>query len=513
MLFLTPMYFKTRGSKTDNSKRYWLLYILYAALALLLYAPVLHKSFAADDFSVLYRIIHDGQLLEKGFFRPVSDISLYTSYLYSGLNPLGYNLFNVLTHAFNAFILYRVLLLLAEDRNNAGAVAFAGGLLFLAYPFHNESVIWVVGRASLLAACFSFLVVWISLEHDSPWAKATAFLFYFIAMSSYETSLLLPLVVGLLLYLKKRKPAAILSWMLVLFAALAMNLLARRISMEEMVGDYASRLFEWRPAVLAPKIIKVFGRFWLPPMANAARLTLLTAIVGLSLSAIAVYYIRAGRSRFYTAAILFGCFLLASALAFLFGVSTKTVEGDRVLYFGSFFLCAWIAWVAGDIIGRSGLAFWLPVSGILLFYVLCLSDNNRRWKTAGERTVALLNQVRLLAVDQKPLLIVNLPEEYRGALMFRNGFYQALLLQGIDTAAVRVAGYQGSSVNGDPDLPVVPVQRRRGEWQIGETNVVVNGAQVRVIDGNAANMSTFMNGNIYYWNNRRLLPLKIAGAE
>lgn len=41
----------------------------------------------------------------------------------------------------------------------------------------------------------------------------------------------------------------------------------------------------------------------------------------------------------------------------------------------------------------------------------------------------------------KEIVVINLPDELEGAFVFRNGFYKALLLNGIDTGRVVVNNY------------------------------------------------------------------------
>jgi len=88
-------------------KNNFLVYIAFIILSLLLFWPILHKSFVSDDFSILYRVTYEKDFFIRGFFRPLSDISLYSSYLMGGLNPVYYNISNVIIHASCAFLLYR----------------------------------------------------------------------------------------------------------------------------------------------------------------------------------------------------------------------------------------------------------------------------------------------------------------------------------------------------------------------------------------------------------------------
>ena len=103
-----------------------LFYTLFFFLvtAIVLFFPVLHRSFASDDFLVLKRVALDRIILIKGFFRPLSDITLYFNYWIGGFNPVGYYLFNIILHGINSFLLF----LFLNDVNTFHAGRFGGWL-------------------------------------------------------------------------------------------------------------------------------------------------------------------------------------------------------------------------------------------------------------------------------------------------------------------------------------------------------------------------------------------------
>jgi hypothetical protein len=85
----------------------WLLqWLILSLLALLLYIPVIGNYFVNDDFVVLRKVCLEKELNTDGFFRPLSDISIYANYLLNGFNPLGYTITSIVIHAFNALLLF-----------------------------------------------------------------------------------------------------------------------------------------------------------------------------------------------------------------------------------------------------------------------------------------------------------------------------------------------------------------------------------------------------------------------
>lgn len=89
-------------------------------------------------------------------YRPIVIFSYALNYAAAGLKPFTYHLVNVLLHAANSALVYRLLMVLFSARGLALAAAAA----FALHPIHTEAVANVVGRAELLANAFLFLSWW-----------------------------------------------------------------------------------------------------------------------------------------------------------------------------------------------------------------------------------------------------------------------------------------------------------------------------------------------------------------
>ena len=96
----------------------WCVLLLFGLVTFALYFPVLGNGFITDDYAALYRILVEKRILYREMLRPLIDISFYFNYLYSGLHPLGYYLFNFCVHVLVGYMVYKVALRLPffEDR-------------------------------------------------------------------------------------------------------------------------------------------------------------------------------------------------------------------------------------------------------------------------------------------------------------------------------------------------------------------------------------------------------------
>jgi Flp pilus assembly protein TadD len=101
-----------------------------------------------------------------------------------GLWPGGYHLTNIMIHAVNGLLVYRLLELIRGDR----LTCLLGGMLFLLHPVQVESVAWISERKGLLAACF-FLASWLGYLRYRAGGEAAG-RYYLLSLAACLLSLL-----------------------------------------------------------------------------------------------------------------------------------------------------------------------------------------------------------------------------------------------------------------------------------------------------------------------------------
>ncbi len=120
-----------------------------------------------------------------------------------GLNPAGYHWVNILLHATNCLLLWRLLL-----RLNIRCAWFAAAI-FALHPVQVESVAWVTERKNILMAFFFFLslhawIAFVSKETSHRWRYyALALCSFVLALSSKSTACTLPAALVLILWWEK----------------------------------------------------------------------------------------------------------------------------------------------------------------------------------------------------------------------------------------------------------------------------------------------------------------------
>lgn len=460
--------------------------LLFVLGTVLIYLPVLGNGFLTDDYAALYRLLVEKRVLYREFMRPLIDISFYLNWLISGLHPLGYYLFNLLVHAFTCFMVYRVAMdlpLIEADRRDA--FALTAGLLFLFYPFHNEGVVWLAGRLSSMAALSALLAIHFSLRRRRPWGFWLAAFCWFAGLFAYESTIVLPALILVLEWLKGCDRRRLIRLALAWTAAGVVWLGMRVLIAGQLLPAYGES--GMKGDGIALRAVKVFGRCFLPPMEGASGVMIgLFVCVLLLMGAMHVLGWRRMRrrkaglpARFFLS--LEAVFLLSLIPAIVFAVSTRTSEGDRLLYFPSCFFCMLASAVLVFFVEgrrwRWGIGLTLAVVGVVLIEV-----NNRHWVFASKTANALLDLVR---ATPGRVVLVNAPDEWEGAFIFRNNFKEGLVVNGIDPTRVVVTHFlmrtEYLAVNG----AIEPEQKDGEVYIYPATRIAPKGVK---------------RDSVYYWN-------------
>ncbi|MDF2189776.1 hypothetical protein [Paraflavitalea sp. CAU 1676] len=420
--------------------KWWWQLLILIFLSLVLYAPIISNSFLSDDFLVIRKVCMDGTLNINGFFRPLSDITLFLNYQITGLNPVSYYITNILLHALDTLLLFHFCRQWKWTVDKKKQIQFAAlaALVFLTYPFHIEPVVWVLGRASLLASTFGMMALVIMVgKWKESWKLIGVAVCFFVAMTGYESVMVLPALVFIWLWFEKSGLRRYFMWMTVMGGVLVAHFLIRVLASGSVTGDYGAGMLNFSLPGLGAKIFKVLGRYIWPPLQNVQLITGL--FIFSLLGFIVLFFLVWKRLKFEKTSVsyflsLIAFFLVASLIPFLFGVSTHTSESDRFLHFPSFFLCALIAFVLIVFFYQKPWLRWVTVV-IILYQLFYLQLSLVHWKKASGAVNELLSLTKQYSSEGK-VYVINLPEEIEGAYVFRAGFQDALLLNRQDTASI-----------------------------------------------------------------------------
>lgn len=223
-----------------NNKRFNIIaFGIIAAMVLIAYSNTFTASFHFDDNpsiienGTIRHITVDNIIQILRGVRPVVYLSIMVNYAFSGLNVIGWHIFNIGIHMANSIfvyllVLWTLLLPVFGKRydGNAKWMALFAALLFGVHPIQTESVTYIISRTELLATFF-YLATFLLFIKGAPTGKfgyAVGMLFTsYLAMGSKEWAVTLPALLILydFLFIAKGKVKPLLSrWYLFVITAI-----------------------------------------------------------------------------------------------------------------------------------------------------------------------------------------------------------------------------------------------------------------------------------------------------
>jgi tetratricopeptide (TPR) repeat protein len=432
------------GEFVSSRQRIWLFAMVLVLATIFAYRPAWNGSFVWDDdnYVTKNRLLTAQDGLRRIWFSLESPSQYfpltYTTFRIEralwGLKPTGYHWVNILLHAANALLLWRLL----AELGVPGAWLAAG--IFALHPIQVESVAWITERKNVLMGSFFLLslLAWtrfINEQNQRPIQRSTAhgkqgtkeltqtgklnrllwlfyclaLIFYLLALCSKATACTLPAALFLILWLQKKR----IDWRRALQIApfivlgLAMGLIAiwweryhqgtrgpmfavgpveRLIVATHAAWFYLGKLF-W-PA----KLTFIYPQWTIEPTNPFSYIWLVAGIA----SCAAIYFARRYVGRSVEVAAAFFVAMLSPVLGFIMLYTFRyTFVADHYQYLACI---GPIALVSAGLVKLTCLVGYgrrfLSALGILIFSVLGLltwrqsasyRDNETLWRTTIDR--------------------------------------------------------------------------------------------------------------------------------
>ncbi len=240
-----------------SGKRFNLVaFVLIAALILISYSNTFHSAFHFDDNPSIVenqgirRFSWDSVVDQFSGTRPIVNLSLLLNYQLSGLNPVGWHIFNIGFHIANSIFVYLFILWTLNLPSlsaryggvRAKRMALFGSLLFALHPVQTESVTYIISRTELLAAFFylaTFLFFIQGVRTRKSGYYIGCFFMSFLAMGSKEWAVTLPAMLVLydFLFIAEGKLKMVLSRsMAYILVALPWGFVAYNLTTSKLSG-------------------------------------------------------------------------------------------------------------------------------------------------------------------------------------------------------------------------------------------------------------------------------------
>ena len=225
---------------------------LILGVALAVYLNSFSGAFQYDDFKVIVSNVRVHSLPDwlRGItgIRPLLKLS-YTLNWLAGPGPWGFHLVNLTIHGGNGLLVFALLKRFSPNGSEAGSLALATALIFVAHPAQTEAVTYICGRSTALMTLFylAALLAYTQARKEGVLAwNLLSVLCFLLACLTKETALTLP--VALLLWeraarswpgLKAALRATSVHWLLLGIMGLGLTLNAQQ--RELLVTDFSIR--------------------------------------------------------------------------------------------------------------------------------------------------------------------------------------------------------------------------------------------------------------------------------
>lgn len=482
----------------ETKKTSFLIFIVYLAVILLLYSPALTAFFVSDDFDWVNRVKSLSPLTHNyfltnadgarasGVYRPLTIISFWANYWLADLDSSFFHLFSVILHALNAFLVFYFLKLILKPACSVGepacsvgrsdVAAIIAGLFFAVLPNHSEAVSWISGRGDVLATFFYLLaaILYIAFrQKGGGWRLAVSLGCFLLALFSKEMAITLPAI--LLAYeaiWQIRQIKQVIVYLLPFFVVLAGYFVLRFFATGLFYGFYGNSNLNFS----FQRAWEMLGGGWLSNFLNGAQVlvywpVLPLAVISLCILIGALLHTEARRAYIFGAIF----FVLTLAPVVYLQLDHLTGEGERFIYLPSVGFSILVAILMGDLLGRKSKAF-LPISVALvvsIYFSWMLWNKNINWQRAGELSRSLLfnfGQTVDLTKPNQGVVILGLPDNFRGAQVFRNGWLAALDLYYPFYAPDLLTVKAGLNITSDGDAAAI-------SWQTTTDGFVGESAQ------------------------------------
>ncbi len=420
-----------------------MLFVGLLMLGGLLYAGHLPAPFVADDHFIFWRLREGGAFgfatrPPTGFYRPLISLHYFLDYTLWGIQPFWSRLVDVGWHLLCAVLVARFgIVWLLETGWSHERAARAGLLamgLFLVLPAHVEAVAWFAARADMVAtasALACLLLLHTSVRGGSKVHRWLALLCFTGGLFAKESLLAFPLMVWLWLW---RLGVSRAGWQtLPYWVVLAVYGWLRW----QAVGGLGAYPTAW-------EVLRQPWQMGVHLMVYLLQLPMPTILFGLGRDgldtllwagwAIGLVLLVCGLRRISALPapqrgellMLLGFVLISLLPVLLFKPSPWHFLNSRYSYLASAWLVVWAVRIMVSGWERVSIARW-GVLVLMLSYSLGTVRQARAWATAGSIVQSTLQSLRSLP-KERPVVIISVPDHYRGAYIWRAGLYEALML-------------------------------------------------------------------------------------
>lgn len=477
--------------------------VLMLAVACLLFVFIIRPwqlFFLNDDFLHI-PLPNQWLFLRSGFLRPVPNfIVLFDKWLY-GDKAIGFFCTTLVLHSGCVFVVYALTKKLVEvftEKERFALWPFFTALLYLVYPFHAESIMWVIARVSIQATGFALLSLLFYIKStEKPGHLFWSWLFFVIGLFAYESIWSIPLLFGILsvcLVLVNRSSwgKEILKFSLMVLTFLAF-LAVRFWALGSLAGDGYPEINEnlGYISLLLTNLVKLTGRNFTPPFPNTIYVVL---FFGLSviLYSISIWLAwKRGIKHGLITSMLWVGLISGVITATTLGIDTHYNESERYIYFSSYFFCAFLGYIL-LLFNKKRIAGWW-VAGLCLVFTVYLFRTQRNYAYASAITRSTVEMAKQYP-DYRRAIFIDVPKKYKGTMILRMSLADAI------EWLVPQNKYDSVKVHSRVETPlgILPYEIGEVEWKTLANQKGWNSGMA-ILPDSTGRMDTLQANDLLFW--------------
>jgi hypothetical protein len=328
---------------------------------------------------------------------------------------------------------------------------------------------------------------------------------------------MLPLIIIILMYEKNRQLKIYGIWLVSFAVTLVLHLFLRIFFTGYIFGNYQQGAFGTTWASHIINFFKSVCRLFVLPIYSDSIFICCSLFIFTAFASLIIFSYKASSNKAqfrHTCLRYFIVIILSLSIPAFFDISMKTSESDRLLFWPSVFVVILISYVLPELPGNKILVFIYFILGG--YFLTATFTGLSHWRKASSIITDVLN-VSKTENGSKPIAILNLPDSYYGAYVFRNGFKEALILNKIDTAKIGyIAKFMIWDYNKTPDT-LEPVCKNGQQFVDSYCTITQRGAagNFLITVDNDSRYTDTSKESIWFWDKHVLkkLELNCAGTR
>lgn len=406
-----------------KSKYNHVFIILLCSIFLLVIMQPWNLYFLNDDFEHI-PVSGNILLVTKNFLRPVANLFLFVDKQLYNKHAAGYFFTTWILHSACTAGVYLVSLQVIKKYtlDLPAYTALLTALFFLFYPFHAEPLFWIIARGSVIAALFAITSLYFYLRKNEKSAYLPIALLLFIAaLFTYESiwNVLFFYCVISFFNIKKKSSASRKEYFHagIFVLTFLLYLIVRFYSLDTFTGGYTeidTNIF--KISLLLTNLLKLVARNFTPPFHNTVFSVIFFSLSIIVYTVAMVLMFKKDKSTGWLIIILWLGVISGVITATPLGIDTHGNESERYIYYSSFFFCFFVAAII-TLIKREEWKYIITCF-IIISEITGLIVYNAHYRYASAVVKNTLEFIKKYP-DYKNAYFIDVPGEYKGALIFR----------------------------------------------------------------------------------------------